>query len=509
MVIARMDVLRRSGRPAVRWVAAAVLLASAGCATVQPPQRGHLDSADPGLAECARWFETLDAAVTRSAVNDIGARRVTGFPYLRINRFLAAMKGEARSDARVREAWLDAMQALDRVGRGFEIANLPRAQVDRLAGGGRDRLAARTRECATRLMAADSANDQAVDELYRRAYVADDYSSPKRAIGLYELTRLPFYAGVDGWQEDVSENFGRLLDDEVAGTRLVRYSPPRQAGYSHREVAEILARAREHPLGLVRLSDEQRDRLFATYAPTIDIETEGDFDRIGRIRWSNDATPQVDVSRPAVYRHLGYTRMNGRSLLQLVYTAWLPQRPLDGAFDLLGGHLDGIVWRVTLAPDGEPVLFDSIHPCGCYHMFFPTPRLEAVPAPEAWMEWAFVPAELPELAGSQHITLTLETGTHYLVDVQAGETGTGDETYEFADYDELRSLPLPGGGRRSLFGPDGLVAGSERGERFLFWPMGIASPGAMRQAGTQATAFVGRRHFDDADLLEKRFRLRY
>jgi hypothetical protein len=54
-----------------------------------------------------------------------------------------------------------------------------------------------------------------------------------------------------------------------------------------------------------------------------------------------------------------------------------------------------------------------------------------------------------------------------------------------------------------------LIAGTERGERFLFWPMGIASPGAMRQAGTQATAFVGRRQFDDADIVEKRFRLRY
>ena len=52
-----------------------------------------------------------------------------------------------------------------------------------------------------------------------------------------------------------------------------------------------------------------------------------------------------------------------------------------------------------------------------------------------------------------------------------------------------------------------LVAGSERPERRLFWPMGIRSAGAMRQWGRHATAFVGRRHFDDADLLEKRFTL--
>jgi len=69
----------------------------------------------------------------------------------------------------------------------------------------------------------------------------------------------------------------------------------------------------------------------------------------------------------------------------------------------------------------------------------------------------------------------------------------------------LRSLPLPGGGTRSLYGPDGLVAGSERSEREYFWPMGITSAGQMRQWGRHATAFVGKRHFDDADLIELRF----
>jgi hypothetical protein len=35
--------------------------------------------------------------------------------------------------------------------------------------------------------------------------------------------------------------------------------------------------------------------------------------------------------------------------------------------------------------------------------------------------------------------------------------------------------------------------------------MGIASAGAMRQWGHHATAFVGRRHFDDPNLLDERF----
>jgi hypothetical protein len=61
-------------------------------------------------------------------------------------------------------------------------------------------------------------------------------------------------------------------------------------------------------------------------------------------------------------------------LLQLVYTLSFPERPARGVVDFLAGRLDGVTWRVTLAPDGEPLVYDSIHPCGCYHVFFPTPR---------------------------------------------------------------------------------------------------------------------------------------
>ena len=70
-------------------------------------------------------------------------------------------------------------------------------------------------------------------------------------------------------------------------------------------------------------------------------------------------------------------------------------------------------------------------------------------------------------------------------------------------------LSLPGEKevRAVCLGPDGLVAGTERTERWLFWPMGIESAGAMRQWGRHATAFVGRRHFDDHDLVERRFEL--
>jgi hypothetical protein len=496
------------GRALAALLFLVLALVASGCANMQAPQRDHLASTDVRLAECASWFRALDTAVAQSGVNDIAARSMPGFPYLRVDRFLAAMKAEAKQDSQLRRAWIDAMRARDADGRRVEITNLPAAGVAALGDGGRAEVLTHTQDCAEHLMTADLVFGGAIDELYRRAFVADDYSSTKRAFGLYELTRLPFYAGVSGWHEDVIKTFSKAGQEESASKQLQRYLPPRVPVLSRQQVSEILARAAENPLGLAQLTQVQRQHLFATYAPVLEIETQANFDRIGRLYWSSATSPQVDVSQPVIYHRLGYTRVGGRTLLQLVYLAWFPARPRDGSLDLLGGNLDGVVWRVTLAADGEPLLFDSIHPCGCYHMFFPTPRLQPRPAPQPWMEWAFIPKGLPAVAESQRLVVEVESRSHYLRKVSATAAPGNGTTYQFAEYDDLRSLPLPLGGSRSVFGPDGLIAGSERGERYLFWPMGIKSPGAMRQAGSQATAFVGRRHFDDADLVDKRFRLR-
>ena len=100
--------------------------------------------------------------------------------------------------------------------------------------------------------------------------------------------------------------------------------------------------------------------------------------------------------------------------------------------------------------------------------------------------------------------IRLNSGSHYIVRVYADEPA--GEVYACDDYRSLYSVPVAAtSARRSLFGPDGLVPGSERGERWLLWPMGIPSPGAMRERGRHATAFIGRRHFDDPRLLEKLF----
>ncbi|HVJ60122.1 MAG TPA: hypothetical protein VM528_06125, partial [Burkholderiaceae bacterium] len=272
------------------------------------------------------------------------------------------------------------------------------------------------------------------------------------------------------------------------------------------DTAPSVAAFERDALGLPRLDDAAAERLLAAHAPVFDVEARGPFDAVGVPLWRADGRLGVDGARPVVYQRVAHTLVHGRPLLQLVYTLWFAQRPKRSPFDLLGGTLDGVVVRLTLGTDGRPLMLDTMHACGCYHLFFPAPGVALKPGAPADEEWAFVPTALPMLAPGQRVVVRLESATHYVLGVSATASLTASDTrYARRPESDLQRLPWPSGGTRSLYGPDGLVAGSERAERFLFWPMGIASAGAMRQWGHHATAFVGRRHFDDADLLDRRF----
>ncbi len=493
-----------------RLAAMLAAAALAGCAGLERAFDAHLASEVFGVRECAQWFEALDRAVDAARARDAQEARVEGFPYLRVNRLLASLRARATTPIEQR-AYVERLRALDLEARSFEIANLPRALFDTLPdlhpAAERSAAVRRSAECGQLLARIDIDRPQALAQILERARVPDDYSTASRILGLYALTRIPFAAGVRRWENEMLEDFRRAKTG-LARMPLVRYAPPGGPTLYYETVAGDLGRAVFEPFGIVQLSDRELDRMLAAYAPSFEIELGGDFDRFGGLRWERDsALPVVDASALEVYTNVSHTLYGDQVLLQLVYTIWFPERPPAYEGDILAGQLDGLTWRVTLAPDGEPLIYDAIHPCGCYHMFFPTPRARPRPAPDALLEWAFVPQTLPRIGPGERPLVRLASRTHYIERVSL-VTGTDSLVrYQFRPYNALRSMWDLRGGKRSVFGPRGLIAGSERPERFLFWPMGIESAGAMRQWGRHATAFVGRRHFDDADLIERRFEL--
>ena len=476
----------------------AILLAS-GCATFDDRLAGHLESAQ--TRDCAQWFVTLDERVAAAGVRDAQDSPMAGFPYLRVDRLLASLRGRAAERPDTIATFAQRLRALDYDARRHEVANIPESALR----GTRAEVLQTTRDCGQQLVAADLGSAPGRAALVNAAQVPDDYSTTLRVLGLYSLTRIPFASGVRRFEEETRAGFAAA--PQPAANR-VRYSPPAGRLLSRDVVKGLLARGQFDPLGQPIVSEREFEALAATYAPSFDVAVSGDADRPGALRWRRgEAMPVVDAAEPAVYAYPAYARYGESVLLQIVYTLWFSERPASSSFDILAGRLDGLVWRVTLAPDGEPILHDSIHPCGCYHWFFPSPRARPRPAPNERDEWAFAPQALPRLAEGERPVIAVASGTHFIERVGVASGPDSLVHYALRSYDELRSLARLDGSRRSVFDSEGFIAGSERGERFLYWPMGIASAGAMRQRGRHATAFVGRRHFDDADLLERRFEL--
>jgi len=501
-------------------VTAGLAFGAAACTSMPPPALApDLDAlADASLKDrCVGAFRLADHQAAAAGVRDAEAVRVRGHPYLRANRFLASFRDDPLDDAG-RRIWIAEMRRLDRVGRAFEIANLPAAQrADLERGLARLDLegtpeAALTR-CRTYLADALLEDADAREAFGRRVVVPDNYSTARRIFGLYPLTAVGATTGYDSWKRENLAVFDQDPAEIPVTGKLTAYAPDADAAPN---VDALVADAPRNALGMPVFGEAELARLAARHAPVFQIDVAGEFDRPGipMLDGANGTIqPGVSTDAPTVYGRLSYTRFQGDILPQLVYTVWFSERPPDGGFDILSGRLDGLVWRVTLGKDGTPLVYDTMHPCGCYHLFFPVPPTVRKPMPEDddAREAAVVPATAPRPAPGERIVVRLASASHY---IQAVGTAAADAEADYR-YDlvwptepdaPLRRLDLPdGSGTRSLYDETGLIPGTERAERWLLWPMGIDSAGAMRQWGTHATAFVGRRHFDDQDLLDRAF----
>lgn len=473
----------------------ACVLSLAGCASIDPysqaPMARHLERSDE-VGDCARLFRDLDERIDRAGARDAQAPRVSGFPYLRVDRFTASL-GEAAAQLRGAgfAAWSELMAYADRHARADELVNAAAATAP-----------AALDACRYALAIADSAE---LATLRQAARVADDYSTMQRALGLYPLTRLAFAAGIRTWWRETELEFATPLAQLPVRGSLQRYVPS-LAGI------ELTAPPRSAAFGLPTPSMPALQDLLQRHAPILEIDTVTDADRIGALHWASVGTApriEADLQQPVVYVRTAFTRLGANMHLQLVYSFWFPARPPQHAIDVLAGHLDGLIWRATLDGDGTALVYDAIHPCGCYHMFFPTEALKARAQPDTLDEGLFAPQTAPTLSAGDRIVLRLASRTHYLqrLSLEPAAAARGVR-YEWRDENLLRALPISSTATRSAYDPDGFIAGTERPERFLFWPMGIASAGQMRQWGRHATAFVGRRHFDDPTLFEQYFQRR-
>ncbi len=450
---------------------------------------------DSGLARCESLFAAQDRAIEAAGVARSHPHRIEGFPYLRVTRLLASYR-QAVADPPRRDAWLEHLADADARARAAELALLPLAQREQLGDGWGPELKGATAACREQLLARDRAAPARLAQLATRAVVADEYSVAARTFGLYPLAALGLRAGVLRWHESVRGRWQLPRDALAGGLPLAHYAP----GAAGEPVAGHLPR---DALGLPAPSPARLEALLDRHAPVWVVATASAADRPGAPRHTRDG-PTVASAVPIIYRYPSVTRFRGRARLQLNYLAWFGARPAEGPLDLLAGALDGVIWRVTLDEDGAPLAYDSVHACGCYHLLFPVGELRPSPALAALPEPPLVLPRLEPPGPNERMHLFLAAGSHYLERAWPAVPVRGARPYRSVDREALYRVAGPAG-ERSLFDPDGLVPGTARGERWFLWPSGVRSPGAMRERGRRATAFLGRRHFDDPFLFDAVF----
>lgn len=456
---------------------------------------------------CQELFERLDEKVDEAGVRNASTVPIPGFPYLRTNRFLSALKEKLGVD-KERDAWVRWMQQLDLKSRKKEISNLPDPMVLSLTSEkgrpDRESLYGQVESCSSELLNHDQSRTDFYSTLEPFVDVPDEYSWVLRIAGLYPIIALPVAAVTEKSRNKIRSWFDANLDDLPIDGRITTFVPDRGGFLSEQEIGEIIEKARGNPLRVPLLDEAQGKRLVESFAPVFLQDVAASYDRIGKLVWKGDRV-EIDPEKPTVYYYLSQAFLKGSPILQINYVIWYSERSGDKPPSIEKGHLDGLTTRVSLDDGGRPFMVEVMMNCGCYHLFAPEKdRVERIISRTLQFD-AFVPQWLPPFFPGKRIGLRVSSGWHQVQRLVAAEGEKTPIHYELVPYDLLENLPNEEGGAKSIFDTKGIGKGSERVERFILFSMGIPSVGSMRQRGHHAIELIGRVHFDDPHLFDQSF----
>lgn len=455
------------------------------------------------------FFIELEKVIRKYGVFDASSFPVDGFPYLRTNRFLAGIK-DYPDFIQDGNHWVRQLLNLGKASQIKEIGNLPDAAVQELSQVfaeplNRQIIGQKAEAYARQLFASDQRHPDFLNLVQQAVWVPDEYSTLARWIGFYPLAGIAVTAGTavaygryEKWhQAEPSE-----LD--LLGT-LTQYMPQLAAESTDPDfIKQLYDPSNLDAFGLPKLTSQDVRKLAFRFAPIIRQDVAETYDRIGRIKWQNNQV-QVDISQPSVYYYPSHSFLAGRPVLQLNYAFWYPERAGKNAPWIERGPLDGVTYRVTLDPAGDAVMVDIMNSCGCY--FFFVPKKEAIakvvnrPGEIAPLIPTWMPSEFPQ----KRLLLRINSGWHQVQHIGPEESSRNTQTYDLLPYEELESLPRENEQTESVFTSAGIMKDSWRIEPYIFFSMGIADIGYMRQRGHHAIKMVGRGHFTDPHLFDDSF----
>jgi len=479
-----------------------------GCASIlsqQIPQT--LERPRP----CQELFERLDEKVREAGVGDASAFSVPGFPYLRANRFLSALKSRLKDD-KERDAWVRWMQQLGLQSRKKEISNLPDSLVLALVSKETDlpdrkRLFDQVESCSSELFSHDIAQLDFYALLEPLVNVPDEYSWMLRITGLYPLIALPVAVVTENSRQKIRQRFDMDLKDLPVDGSLRTFVPGKGMFLQEKEVREIIEESRKNLLKIPLPGAIQKENLVEIFAPIFIQDVAAPYDRPGQVVWRNDRI-EVDPEKPTVYYYISHAFLKGEPILQVNYSIWYSERGGKRPPSIEKGHLDGLTARISLDSQGRVFMVDVENNCGCYHLFVPDrERVDRVLSRPLMFD-AMVPQWLPRVASGERLGIRINSGWHQVQRLIPVREAPDPVPYELMPYGVLENLPHEDGRSRSIFDAKGVAKGSERVERFILFSMGIPSIGSMRQRGHHAIELIGRVHFDDPVLFDRNFLLK-
>lgn len=470
----------------------------AGCATTPPPALAVNAQRDSALLICRNALHDLDQ-LTRRQVGTLQGERLPGTPWLRSTRLTEHYATQpALSDAAL-QALLTRMSSEAQTALLLESSNLP-ASILRQWQTTHDIEAITdfVAHCSQQLIAAQLRNPSATRAWLQQLPADNDYSTLARVAGLYPISALLFRNGVLGEQRRLTQLWPQLSD-----AHWTAYTPQgapiansHETSSHHNFAAVTHITHRLDALGLPLLDAAEQQRLLQRHAPVWLLNADSPANIPGQPHWQSDQL-RVDPTAPTIYSYLSVGLFNQQPLLQLNYLAWFSERPAKHAFDLLSGQHDAVLFRVNLDLSGRIIAFDSIHLCGCWYTLF-------LPEQQPWHLTRHLYEE-PLLAyrvnSAPQMAIFLQADDHQIVKLAPATPLMNSRAYQQLPFANLLQLPY-NKHHRAVFDPAGYVAGSERSERWLFWPMGIKNPGALRRPEDHAIQFVGKAYFDDPQLLE-------
>lgn len=199
---------------------------------------------------------------------------------------------------------------------------------------------------------------------------------------------------------------------------------------------------------------EAQDSLLGKHAPVFHIQSaEKSYNRIGGVKYSAlSEKVSVDFDNPAIYsEERTFKGKSGQQYTNLIYRVHFSQTPFSlWPFHLTAGNNVGLFVIVTLNGNNEPLLYTSLHTCGCYLAFVPTSLMKKELLPNNWSrnKQDVYGEELPGIftlpkGGREYprLHVWVREATHRVMHLQLGEEqGIRGETVENVVLEPMRNL---------------------------------------------------------------------